>query len=101
MRNPDGVSVATDAIFKDGGGDLGVFASFFNISAYMAARALKLMSTPMFLIVRIPANMILGNHIGSININAIILHRKGKKIAKNSSKMTFLVIILLLKSFPN
>ena len=79
MRNPDGVSLATDAIFKDGGRDLGVFASFFNISAYMAARALKLMSTPMFLILRNPTNMILGNKIGSININTINLNRKGKK----------------------
>ena len=77
MRNPDGVSLATDAIFKDGGRDLGVFASFFNISAYMAARALKLMSTPMFLILRNPTNMILGNKIGSKNINNIIFYRKG------------------------
>ena len=97
MRSPDVVSLATSAIFKDGGRDLGVFTSFFNISAYMAVRTLKLMSTPIFLMLRNSINMIIGKKIGLININTIILHRRGKYIAKNSFKITFFAIIILLK----
>ena len=40
----------------------------------------------MFMMLRNPINMIIGKKIGSIHINAVILHRKGHKIAKKMLK---------------
>jgi len=45
VRIPDGVSLATDAIFQDGCHVFGAFESFFIISAYMAASK-ELLVTP-------------------------------------------------------
>ena len=51
----------------------------------------------MLIMPRSPININIGEKTGSIDINAVILHRKGSKIAKNSSKMTFFVIIIITK----
>ena len=58
LRNLDGVLLATGAIFKDGRHNFDAFQSFCDISANKAARALKLVSLPMFMITRDPMDAI-------------------------------------------